>query len=149
MTTLPAGPEYSYEKDTGDLKTLSIFWYIIAALNLLGGCTGLVFILVGVAGGLSGASSGDPHDRAAGAVMGGFFGCIGLFVLAVVWGFAFLNFTVARSLPKRRHRTLCFVMAVLACLYFPLGTILGIFTLIILNRPSVKAASGLPVAVTP
>ena len=32
----------------------------------------------------------------------------------------------------------CFVIACLACMQMPLGTILGVFTIIVLARPSVK-----------
>jgi hypothetical protein len=42
-------------------------------------------------------------------------------------------------LRKRRHRTLSFVMACLTCINIPLGTALGVFTLVVLSRPSVKA----------
>ncbi|HVX85894.1 MAG TPA: hypothetical protein VH253_14020 [Phycisphaerae bacterium] len=149
MTTLPPAPQYSYEKDTGDLKTLSIFWYIIAALQALGGCIVVGWLLFVVLMGAGMASSGNSDDATAGAVFSGFFGCFGLFALALWWGLAFLNFVVARSLPQRKRRVLCFIMAIWICLWFPFGTILGIFTLIILNRPTVKAAAGLPVAVTP
>lgn len=43
---------------------------------------------------------------------------------------------------KLRHQTnyqLCFVIACAACLFVPLGTALGVFTLIVLSRPSVKS----------
>ncbi len=149
MTTVPAVPQNSYEKDTSDLKTLSIFWYIIAALQTLTGCIVVGWILFVLLMGAGMASSGDSGDAAGGALFTGFFGCIGLFALAIWWGLAFLNFLVARGLPQRKRRTLCFIMAIWACLWFPLGTILGVFTLMILNRPSVKDSPALPVAVTP
>ena len=43
-----------------------------------------------------------------------------------------------RQLKKRRKRRLSFVVACGLCLAFPLGTILGIFTLIILNQDETK-----------
>jgi hypothetical protein len=45
----------------------------------------------------------------------------------------------ASSLGHRQHRTLSFVAACLNCAMIPLGTILGVFTLIVLSRPSVIA----------
>ena len=42
------------------------------------------------------------------------------------------------SLKQRRRRTLCFVVACLMLPSFPLGTILGVFTIIVLRRPSVQ-----------
>src|SRR4051812_40953640 len=42
-------------------------------------------------------------------------------------------------IKERKHRTFSLVMAVVNCLCIPFGTALGVFTLIILQRPSVKA----------
>ena len=42
----------------------------------------------------------------------------------------------------RKHQRgywFCFVLAIITLLNFPIGTILGIFSLIVLRRPSVKA----------
>jgi hypothetical protein len=149
MTTLPAAPQYSYEKDTADLKTLSIFWYILAALQTLAGCVVIGYLLFVLLMGASMVSSGDSDGAAAGAFFSGIMGCIGLFALALWWGLAFLNFLVARGLPQRKRRTLCFIMAVWICFLAPLGTILGVITLLVLNRPTVKDFPALPAAVTP
>jgi hypothetical protein len=51
----------------------------------------------------------------------------------------------------QRPRTLrfCFVLAVFTCLNFPLGTALGVFAIVVLNRPAMKALfQGLPAAGT-
>ena len=45
----------------------------------------------------------------------------------------------ARWHGQRRNRSFCFVVACLSCFNVPLGTILGIFTILVLNRPSVQA----------
>jgi len=45
----------------------------------------------------------------------------------------------ARSLGQQRRRTFCMVVAAISCLFFPFGTALGVFTLIVLSRPSVRA----------
>jgi hypothetical protein len=141
MTTLPPSPESAFDQDTANLKTLSIFWYILSALQALVGCVVAGYIVLVVMMGVGMASTGQPDDAKAGAAFGGFFGCIGLFILVIWWGLSLLNFIVARSLPRRRRRTLCFVMAVWVCFMAPLGTVLGIITLIVLSRPSVKVAS--------
>jgi hypothetical protein len=33
----------------------------------------------------------------------------------------------------------CFVVAAIECIFMPFGTVLGVFTIIVLSRPSVKA----------
>ncbi|QIF00832.1 hypothetical protein [Roseimicrobium sp. ORNL1] len=50
-----------------------------------------------------------------------------------------LNVMVGFYLEKLRHRTFSMVVAGLNCLHMPIGTALGIFTLIVLNRDSVRA----------
>ena len=139
-------PDYEYppadvppDRDADHLKMLSIFWYVIAGLQCLGACFGLIYVVLGIlafAGGMGQQASDGPPP----AAMGGIFSCIGLFVLALSGLFAFLSFKVARSLVARRSLTLCYVMAGITCLSIPLGTILGIFTFIVLSRPNVKAS---------
>jgi hypothetical protein len=47
---------------------------------------------------------------------------------------AILNFMSARYLGQRRKRTFSIVTAGLNCISFPLGTALGVFTIIVLSR---------------
>jgi hypothetical protein len=49
-------------------------------------------------------------------------------------------------LGRRRGHAFCFVVACLACLFMPFGTVLGAFTIIVLSRPSVKARFGMPIS---
>ena len=42
-----------------------------------------------------------------------------------------------RMMAKRRRRMFCLIVAAISCLFFPLGTLLGIFTILVLSRPSV------------
>lgn len=41
-------------------------------------------------------------------------------------------------LRRQVHRTFSFVIAVLNCLHIPVGTVLGVFTIVVLSRESVK-----------
>ena len=47
-------------------------------------------------------------------------------------------------LRTRRHRTFSMVIAVINCLHFPIGTMLGVFTLIVLSRESVQGSYDIP-----
>lgn len=44
----------------------------------------------------------------------------------------------AASLRARKNYTFCMVMAAINCLFVPIGTILGVATIFVLVRPSVK-----------
>ncbi|MDB6020061.1 MAG: hypothetical protein JWR19_4550 [Pedosphaera sp.] len=51
-----------------------------------------------------------------------------------------LNLLSGLFLRQRRHRTFSIVVGALNCLQIPFGTALGVFTLIVLSRNSVRAA---------
>lgn len=43
------------------------------------------------------------------------------------------------SMMRRRYSTFSMIVASITCLIFPIGTILGIWTLVVLNKPGVQA----------
>ena len=43
-------------------------------------------------------------------------------------------------IARTRHWTFCIVVAAVSCAFFPFGTVLGVFTIIVLSKPDVKAA---------
>ena len=123
--------------DREHLRLLTIFYYVWAGFQALGGLIGLAFIGVGAffASSPQFAQANDPPPPWFGAVFAG----IGALVCVSVEGMAALSFFTGRFLARRQHRTFCVVISVLNCLSVPFGTALGVFTLIVLQRPSVKA----------
>ena len=76
-----------------------------------------------------------------------FAGCFvagmgGLFLVFAV-AYALALFLAARFLAQRRRHTFCVVVAAISCTFTPVGTVLGVFTLIVLFRPSVRLLFGL------
>lgn len=53
----------------------------------------------------------------------------------------FVVFEVASSLQHHERRTFCLVVAWLVCALFPLGTVLGVFTILQLMQPEAERAS--------
>ena len=51
---------------------------------------------------------------------------------------AILNLLTGIFLRTRKYRTFSFVVAALNCLQIPIGTVLGIFTIVVLARDSVR-----------
>lgn len=76
-----------------------------------------------------------PPPAAAGWVVAGVGGCGMLIILGLAGLFAYAGY----CLQNLRHRTFCIVMAAITCLSIPIGTILGVFTLVVLLRPSAAA----------
>ena len=58
----------------------------------------------------------------------------------ILGGWILAGFIVAAGyfLSKRRHYTFCLVVAGVECVFIPFGTVLGIFAIIVLVRPTVK-----------
>jgi len=65
------------------------------------------------------------------------FGAIATVILVFVLG-QWFRLLYRGALRKRKHRTFLLVMAALSCLSIPYGTILGIFTFMVLQRPAAK-----------
>jgi fatty acid desaturase len=62
---------------------------------------------------------------------------LGLLILAG-WTFGGLTIYVGRCIKRRVRRTLTLVIASLNTLSMPFGTVLAVFTLMVITRPSVK-----------
>jgi hypothetical protein len=73
--------------------------------------------------------------RFVGFIMAG----IGGGVVALGWTLGILTIFSGRALARQRRRTFSMVIAGINCASVPVGTLLGVFTLIVLCRPSVRA----------
>ena len=133
-------PPIIRSKDEEHLRLLSIFHYVVAGIGALFACMPLIHVAVGVMMLASpefmtaGQKAGPPPP----AIMGMFFIVIGGFFVLVGWAAAVCTFISGRYLAKRRRRMFSFVMAALLCAFMPFGTVLGIFTIIVLSKDSVQ-----------
>ena len=73
-------------------------------------------------------------------VVGGIVIGVSALLALVTWLTAGLMLLTGRSLQKRKRYALCMVTAAISLLQFPFGTTLGIFTIIVLQRPGIVAA---------
>jgi hypothetical protein len=124
--------------DNEHLKLLSIFHYVKGGITALFACIPIIHVVFGlvliVAPRLFGHGSDQPP-----AFLGWLFVILGIFIILVGWTVAVLVLIAGRCIARRRHYTFCFVVACLECLSVPFGTVLGVFTILVLNRQSVKA----------
>lgn len=125
-------------KDESDLNTLSVLHYVWSALL---GCSafGIVGYFVVVAAFVVNAPS-SPHGRPADQEMvAGIMMVIGVVMGVLMIPLFVLHLMAAAALKKRTRYMLAMVMSGFTCLSVPLGTGLGIWTIMVLQRPSVKA----------
>lgn len=146
--TPPPVPALTPE-EAAHLRLLSIFHYVVGGLTALFSLFPIIHVALGI-GIVTGAlpmNDADGNAADDGRMAGWIFIAIGAVVIfcGVTLG-AFIAYA-GRCLAQRRRHTLCMVVAAISCLCMPLGTVLGVFTLIVLLRPSVKAAFDAPASV--
>jgi hypothetical protein len=126
-------------QDDEHLRLLSIFHYIAAGITGLCACVPVIHLVVGLGMLLapedfSSSEQSPGPNRFVGALFSLFAGAF----IMLGWAFAIATAYAGRCLARREKRTFCFVVAALNCLNTPIGTILGVFTIIVLMRPSVQ-----------
>ncbi|HXU47189.1 MAG TPA: hypothetical protein VN783_16805 [Thermoanaerobaculia bacterium] len=126
--------------DLEHLRWLAIFYYVVAGITALLACLPLIQLFFGLAfwNGWWDRTTPDVGATIAGAVLV----TIASVFLLFGWTLVALLLLAGQSLAKHRRYTFCFVVGAVACMIMPVGTILGVFTLIVLLRPSVKALFG-------
>lgn len=136
---MEASNEIQAVRDKDHLRLLSIFYFISAGLSgffalfpLLYAVMGLMFL--SIPGKLQHAAGNPPPAVFGWALFG--FG-IGLTILLLV--FAAAKLLAGLAIRKRRHRVFVLIVAGFSCLSIPYGTLLGVFSFIVLGRPSVAA----------
>ena len=125
-------------QDESQLNALAIAHYVVGGVMVLVSCIPLIHVLIGSVfiwgwcGNFPETSNPPPP------FFGWIFFVLGIvaFVLAQVT--SILVILSGRFLMKRKRYIFSFIMACLACFFVPLGTLLGIFTIIVLSRDSVK-----------
>ncbi len=132
-------------QDLEHLKILSIFHYVVAAIAGLFACFPIFHLMMGITfltGGFF--PNGEvPSDFPPGfppfELFGLMFTVIPAFIILLGWAFAIAMFFAGVSLGRQKNYTFSLVMAGISCMFMPFGTVLGVFTIIVLLRPSVKA----------
>jgi len=128
-------------QDEQHLNLLSIFYYVVAGLAALFACIPFIHLGIGIAM-LAGAFPPPENGEQIPEFVGVLFIAIASFLIIMGWTLAIMLLITGRFLSKRKHYTFCFVIAAISCLFMPFGTILGIFTIVVLSRPSVKEIFG-------
>ena len=131
-------------QDVEHLRLLSIFYYVASGLCLFPMLYGVIYIVWGFFFGAIFMSAdmprraGEPNPEVIGGVVGGVIFLVGLLISGIALTIGLLLLKAGRNLSKHQSYTFCFVVACICCVFMPLGTLLGVFTIITLTRESVK-----------
>jgi hypothetical protein len=128
--------------DEDNLNLLSVFHFVGAVFALLG----ILFLFVHYA--LMHFMFTNPalwENQKGGPPPAAVFGIFLIFyVIAGAWLVisGILNVMSGLFLRERKNWTFSFVVACVNCIHVPLGTVLGVFTIVVLSRESVKRLYG-------
>jgi hypothetical protein len=132
--------EFPPTTDEKNLGILSIFHYVVGALLAMMSCFFVIYIVMGIqmmrgSAGIFAVSAGPRPPP----WMGSMFVTMGAVAVFFGWAMAGATALSGRFLAQRRRYAFCVVVAGLLCFWMPFGTILGVFTLVLLTKPHVRA----------
>jgi hypothetical protein len=124
--------------ERSQLKTLGIFYFALSGLTFFTAVLTVVQALF-FSRFFNSTSAPMPLQDEFGPLFAGFF--VGMMVLLLVFYLtgAIIMAIAGVNLRNSTRYTFCLIASVVTCLYFPLGTALGIFSVILLQKDSVKA----------
>ena len=127
------------DRDTEQLNLLSIFHYVVAGLAALFSFFPLLYTTVGAIF-IFAARHGTakPGEDLPPEFLGWIFAVLGSLLFLIGIAMAICILIAGRFLALRKRYSFTLVMARIECLFIPFGTILGVFTIVVLSRESVK-----------
>ena len=125
------------KQDEEHLKLLSVFHYVVGGILALFSCFPIIHLIMGLVLVFVPQAMEDSGD-APPAFIGWFFVAIAAAIIFTGWIVAAAILFAGRCLAKRKHYMFCLVVAGVECMFMPLGTVLGVFTIVVLMRESVK-----------
>jgi hypothetical protein len=127
------------DRDTEQLNLLAIFHYVVAGLAALFSFFPLLYTTIGAififAARHGTAKSGEDLPP---EFLGWIFAVLGSLLFLTGIAMAICILIAGRSIALRKRYSFVFVIACIECLFIPFGTILGVFTIVVLSRESVR-----------
>jgi hypothetical protein len=133
--------DYQMMRDADHLRLLSLFHYIYGGIVIAMSSIAIVHLVLGITmivnpGAFAGprGTGGQVPDR----MLGWMFAILGGAVILLGWTIGLLTILSGRWIKLRRRRLFSMIMAGVNCMWVPLGTVLGVCTLMVLLRESVR-----------
>lgn len=138
-----------HARDRDRLRALAIFHFIVAGLVLALSLFSLIFVAIGGTVLLDPSSLGTTDNDPPAALAGVIFLVIGLALLLYGFVLAIALILSGRWLRQHQNYWYSFAVACASLLFTPIGTVLGLVTLIVLLQDSVRELYGVDPAGTP
>jgi hypothetical protein len=126
-------------RDKEHLQLLAIFHYVVAGFAALFSFFPLLYTTVGAIF-IFAARHGTakPGEELPPEFLGWIFAVLGSVLFLIGIAMAICILIAGRSLARCKRYSFALVMACIECLFIPFGTILGVFTIVVLSRESVR-----------
>ncbi len=128
------------DTDNNHLNILSIFHYVFAGITGISACFPIFHLIMGLS-----MLFGNFYPEEVGAeipfpfeMFGLMFTLIPAAIIIIGWVFAIAIAISGYFLSKRRNYLYCLTVAGISCVFMPFGTILGVFTIVVLMKDDVK-----------
>lgn len=125
-------------QDNEQLDLLGVFHYVVAGLAAVFACFPLIHLFLGIALMTGSFGTDTPSGGMGPRLVGLVFVLFASAFILAGWTLAVCLFFAGRYLRGRRRYMFCLVMGGVECIFVPFGTVLGVFTIITLQRPTVK-----------
>jgi len=122
-------------QDEQHLDLLSVFHYVVAGLTAAFSCMFLVHVVMGITM-LTGEF--DFGGQAQPKVFAWLFILFPSAFILMGWTLAVCMIAAGVRLKRRTSRTFCLVVAAVECFLMPFGTVLGVFTILVLMKEPVR-----------
>jgi hypothetical protein len=140
----PSPPPEPNPTDLEHLQLLGIFHYIVGGLMVLFSCFFIIHLVMGLVMLLNPQAFDGPKGKSSPppAFLAYLFIAMGGGAVLTGWTVGALTIYSGRCLQKHRRRMFSQIIAGIACMFMPFGTLLGIFTILALQRDSVRRLYG-------
>lgn len=125
-------------EDTRQLELLAVFHYVFGGMLALFSCIPFLHVLMGLAIATGTFFECEDGSSEPDAMFGWIFVIMGSFFIITGWIISICILIAGRKLQRRKNRIFCMAVAGIECMFMPFGTVLGVFTLVALNKDSVK-----------
>ncbi len=132
-------------EDEGHLNNLAVGHYVVGAIMVAFSCLPLLHLGMGIAmmaGAFPVEAEIEGNIEVAPNLFAWMFIIMGALSFLLGQAVSIGVIVSGRFLKQRKNYMYSFVLSCLICFFVPVGTILGVFTIIVLSRESVKQLYG-------
>lgn len=126
-------------EEAKQMDLLSIFHYVVGGIVALFSCMPFMHVAMGLAMVLGKfTENATPPSPVPEAIVGWLFIIMGSIFILLGWACSLCIILAGKYLKRRTGRIFCMVVAGIECTFMPFGTVLGVFTLVALNKETIK-----------